>query len=333
MNKIIFLFVTILSLYVESKYKCAEDLQSDICYLEGKEFTGLNIQTVTYVKKCPLGKSCQQEKESGIGYCIKASVMKDIGEKCSLNIDCLTAHCENEKCIGKKEGEHCSSSENCDKPYYCDNSTCKPLIKEKEACKSIADNNADFSVVVSNCEIGTLCGAINGNETDTCIKMYSLDEGTETNNPYLCKSGITKNNKCSSLSLTVNSCAVDQKCTYEYQVGENKYEEKLNCVSSRNGTLVCPLLESDSAQWKEYQTLYDEEIKGIKEDSFKDNKLVDLNRIHLGKEKLIKAATNYYKHDKIEEGESCINNYFYQLYCNDHIMKLSLMIISFLFIF
>ena len=332
MNKIIFLFLTILPLYVESKYKCAEELQSDICYLEGKEFTGLNIQTVTYVKKCPLGKSCQKEKKSGIGYCLKASILKDIGEKCSLNIECLTGHCENEKCIGKKEGEPCSSNDNCDKPYFCENNTCKALIKEKEACEINADNNTDFSKVASNCEIGTLCGT-NGTETLKCIKMYSLDEGTKTYNPYLCKSGIIKNNTCSSLSLIVNSCAVDQKCTYEYQAGENKYKETQNCVSSRSGTLICPLLESDSAKWKEYQALFDEEIKGIKEDSFKDNKLTELNRIHLGKEKLIQAATNYYKHDIIEEGESCINNYFYQLYCNEQIIKLSLMLVSFLFIF
>ena len=119
-------------------------------------------------------------------------------------------------------------------PYFCENNTCKALIKEKEACEINADNNTDFSKVASNCEIGTLCGT-NGTETLKCIKMYSLDEGTKTYNPYLCKSGIIKNNTCSSLSLIVNSCAVDQKCTYEYQAGENKYKETQNCVSSRSG--------------------------------------------------------------------------------------------------
>ncbi|CAG9326055.1 unnamed protein product [Blepharisma stoltei] len=159
---------------------------------------------------------------------------------CCQNSDCASNNCDtsNNECIGIAEDGACSSSDACEADLYCSggsSGTCVPTKSNKKSCSN------DYE-----CDPGYGCYG-----SSFCLQYFSLDDGEATFDDKFCKSGISKNYKCDSVSIYVNgnkvsepwACTIGQTCTYTWTIAGNSYTDSSTCECDGKGsnTGYCPI--------------------------------------------------------------------------------------------
>jgi hypothetical protein len=146
--------------------------------------------------------------------------------------------CENNVCLGYKNGEDCKATSWCLAGNYCDKTTlkCASLKNEKENC-----------TLTTECKNNLLC--FNGTCQDA---WYSFPEGVlvtgkgDFNPAFYCKSGIATNGVCDSHNSTdvVNNqtnlvqCDPSQACNYTSINGA--FSKNCECGYNPDGLSYCP---------------------------------------------------------------------------------------------
>ena len=128
------------SLTEQDEYKCASNIKLNTCFIYT---TKEDEKTVAYVNGCGKGKICKEVQQ--MFQCVKVKTLLEEGDKCELAEECQSGLCSSKKCVFKKEGEECTSDNNCGKGLFCkskDNvGTCQKFLKEGDECESDDYNN------------------------------------------------------------------------------------------------------------------------------------------------------------------------------------------------
>ena len=166
-------------------YKCADELELDTCYLTKATDTEITY----YVKACKKGKTCNRNS----GYCYKKIELLEEGDKCVIDEECKTQKCSGNKCAYLADGEECNRDEQCGIKSECKSGKCVAYVGEGASCKAVDG-------VQPPCRPGLICGKIEDDEDEKCIKQFSVENGKKVSNAFLCKSGIIDDGKCIDLT-------------------------------------------------------------------------------------------------------------------------------------
>ena len=289
-------------------YKCPDEklkLKDDLCAIYVKKYVydstsgRTNSDSVLYIKqKCGKNKHCLQYDDESLvldssNYedveyytCVKdkLSLLK-LGKKCSLNSECLSGFCKNNKCSTQ---DKCYRDENCGKGKYCDDMythTCKAYVNEGESC----DNNY--------CGNGLKCYPEESTATNRkCVKFFSLDVGTKINyDSELCKTGI----------FSIN----DKKCvTFSKYDSTNK---KVLCKDEGGNEVECKISYADvtfTNKNGEEVTNYSQGRFDLLGDLIKRYNKIKLNKLNEKEEKDYDYY-DYYGDKKFAELKAVYDNY------------------------
>ena len=342
MNKIsLILFFPILifpSIYISTttyKYKCADDLKLDTCYLRTEVEKGENTEVTYYVKGCSNNKKCINIRIDNSGYlnqCVKVKKYKKQGDSCVLNEECQSGYCSNGKCSYIEDGKQCEYNQLCKT-----NSTCKwnGLEGNKGVCVALSskDNECTSS---NDCPFGLLCNK--AVFPSVCTEMFSLDIGKDSSEDFLCESGKQYIGKCATTKTINSTCTginnFEPNCQISYNVGEG---DELGIESCRiyedYYNSYCPL-QSDSKEMKDYIKVYKKEREKMSQKDIdkiyvrlmEDNERYTLN----GNKKVLEAYVNL-KYYKYIDGNDCVRDYFIT-YLKGNKNTLSMIILSFFLI-
>ena len=206
--------------------KCIDDEKETKCLI--KSDTEIKVKSCGAGKTCSETNGCQVEK-------------KVAGLACELNTDCHSGLCENKVRVGKKEGEKCGKSFECANNLYCGTD---------EKCKKFKVEGDDCDLSDSNCGFGLSCNYEQGQMKGKCAKVLSLEVGTYSMNPVLCKTKYTINNICASSTAVEEEgkeCTQDSDCKMKFKTGEKEEEG--------NGTCECNLASAKGMC--KYSTAYE----------------------------------------------------------------------------
>lgn len=187
MNYKVFLFILSAALLsfvvsVDDVYKCADNLKLDTCFLKLSGDQG----NTYYVSACGKGKDCVQVGESF--KCVKRAYLLEEGDKCEVDSECKTLHCTSNKCSYVSDNGDCKVSNECGLNSSCRSGKCLAMIEEGGACTG-ADADAQ-------CKTGLVCGSTTAGGSNTCIKKFSVADGSYASTSSLCKSSEIKGDKC-----------------------------------------------------------------------------------------------------------------------------------------
>ena len=154
----------------------------------------------------------------------------DIDDKCELAEECRSGVCTSNKCAYIADGGDCTNNMNCGKNSYCQTKVCTAYSKEKEECSN-----------TKKCIPGLACASVGTDTTQSCVKRYSLADGTLTDNFYSCKSlysfqiGTNIKETCGT-TKSATSCNSSNQCEVTVSIGGTSDEKvKMDCY---DGT--CP---------------------------------------------------------------------------------------------
>ena len=225
----------------EVMYKCNDDPSSDVCYstsMTEKE------ELVYTVKKCPEWKTCQTDPQTNKNICLDDQSKLLPGLMCLDNKQCLSGECTNSTCIGKKEGDQCSTDKDCHVGLFCNVDKCSPVVEVGGDCERD-----------DQCVNNAFC------HNNKCTEYLSLEDGEEAKEELHCKSMFIARNKdgvnvCASRTKLSpeTECAADQStCSYSYSYGgetKTKIELECKCTVASTDVRVCPI-GTDSDEYKE----------------------------------------------------------------------------------
>lgn len=239
------------------QYQCAEKtLLNEKCVLVEKDENGKELH---YISNCGKSETCRILAETEIiGVCFNRlpyKVVRWVGEKCTLNGECITKQCSDGKCIGIPDGGKCNNHHHCSNKSYCNNNGIwEALLKKGDVCASSLD-----------CDFPLICGHNTKGDSMKCMEMFSLENGSFTNDDLLCKSGYADNKEsnedkyCAESTTSVEKCSLDDssECIQKVTFGTGETVEKnkaCNCtVSGKEG--YCPIT-TDKEEWIEYIQTY-----------------------------------------------------------------------------
>ena len=289
-------------------FKCADELKIDTCYLEAEVKNGEDTVVTCYMKACPKNKKCTLvESTNGEDYCHCVKVKEYIkdGDSCLFNKECQSGNCVNKKCAYIEDGEKCSSARSCNKKSSCNyfnGFRCTPLSNKNEQCNSSND-----------CGFGLLCNKeIN---SSICTEMFSLEDGKESSEDFLCASGRRYNGKCATTKTVNSNCTESDTCQISVIVGGNEQTVSQKCEEVYflgNSEMACPL-QSNTQQMKDYIKLYKNEREKMDQN--------DIDKIHVGNmededrftlnsnKKVLEAYVNLHYY-KIIGDNDCIRDFF-----------------------
>lgn len=113
MNKISLILLFSILVYPSTcmrKYKCADKLKINTCYLR--------METGTYVKGCAKNEKCTNvdlNDGSYLNQCVKVKEFRENGDSCVVNEECQSSYCANGKCAYIPDGKKCEYSRSCNK--------------------------------------------------------------------------------------------------------------------------------------------------------------------------------------------------------------------------
>lgn len=297
-----YFFITKIS---AEKFKCGKDLKVNYCIFTNEE------EDAIYVKPCKKGEQCKSVRkmidDASTVQCVetKRTALLKEGDSCISSSECESTICNDGKCIYLEDYfNYCDNDNQCGLNSFCNN-VCLPIYKSQQKCD-----------VDSHCEIGFACGSINEETTKRCLPMYSLQEGAITDNNLLCKSGYiiynkdTKHKVCASLAPSNTTCDEYNNCKFIYESATYTDTITVDCKADNDNVYQCPLGKG----WNSYVALFNEEVKKF---NGKGVKITNVNRFHLGNDKLIKAYAYYLyeaniKPDSQDENDICLNEFWYQ---------------------
>lgn len=312
---LVFLFPSIYISKDNVQYKCADDLKIDTCYLSSEVESQDKTEYTYYLKGCSKKKKCVEVptiNSKGLYQCAKVKEYREDGDSCKVNEECQSGLCSNEKCTYIADGQECEDSRSCNKNSRCkwnsdDKGECTALISEGKECESTDD-----------CAFGLLCNT--AVTPSNCTKMFSLEDGKDSSEDFLCKNGRQYNNKCVTTKTVNSTCSEEtDMCQISYTENESEKNVDIECksVSLSGGEYddreyFCPL-QSDSNLLKEYIEEYTKQRDKMKQkdiDKIHVGKMEEIERYTLnGHKKVLKAYVNleYYK---IIGDDDCIRDYF-----------------------
>lgn len=310
LNKFVFCFLfLILPQFLLSaktfEFKCSDDLQLDVCFLKDTIRSGdNNVSTTFYLNKCSGGKKCSLVGDGSSKQCVKVKELLQDGKKCKVNSECQSQNCANEKCVYKVNGETCEKDKNCGESSYCKFNAekqayeCAPLLGKDEICNDSKE-----------CEFGLLC-------EEKCKEMFSLENGANSYNDLLCKSGISYNGKC-EFTVTENStCAENEFGLQQCLINVNGGKKSINCRNDdtelNESNYFCPL-QANSKLLQEYIKVYKEEKDKLTNNDIKKIHISTMNKETLNGNKKVREAWVNYKNYYIigNKGDSdCIRDYY-----------------------
>lgn len=332
-------FITLISYSIQKEVKCADDLKiKNVCYLKDTEADGKEVE---YVKACSKGKQCAKPVmeyesfnlgkdpayENFKGYedhvCVKIVKYKFDGDKCTTTGECVRGFCKDGKCQDVKDGGACDVDADCSGLSYCNNHICTKLGGEGDSC-----------TIAGSCQLGLACG--NG----SCVKRFSLNDGTNTVESEACKGTeseiIGSNRICYSHTVKDETCSKrddddEYKCVYTRNYGSiyANSTENYPCDETAAGKWLCPLLET-SNEFQNYVKKYDEKLKDMKD---KDKAKVQ-NRWNLDNRDVNEAYAEYWYYVEMQgTDDDCIKDYYRRVDLSSGLLKLSfLSLLSVIFI-
>lgn len=308
---LVFLFPSIYISQDTYQYKCADDLKIDTCYLESEVESQDKTEYTYYLKGCSKKKKCVRVPTINgeeLYQCVKVKEYREDGDSCKVNEECQSGVCSNEKCTYIAVGQECEETRSCNKNSRCkrdedDNKRkCTALISEGEKCESTDD-----------CAFGLLCNT--AVTPSNCTKMFSLEDGKDSSEDFLCKNGKQHNEKCVTTKTVNSTCSEEtDMCQISYTENESEKNVDVSCKhdSEVDGEYFCPL-QSDSTLLKEYIEEYTKQRDKMKQkdiDKIHVGKMEEIERYTLnGHKKVLKAYVNF-AHYKIIGDDDCIRDYF-----------------------
>lgn len=344
-NLLILIYIVFLQSYQCDIIKCGDKLgNKNMCMLETSDRIGETKQSISYVRGCPEGTVCSLvdiKTHEVPGYCIPKVELVDEGGECKYSNECRIGNCKGNKCTGLSEGSDCANDKYCTKGTFCHFETkkCTKYFKKGEECY-VNEDSSDLFRTLSYCEFGTLCGKLA--DGYKCVELFSLPDGTECDNSYLCQGGNRINGKCASSTIKNDTCIepYDQdSCEVEYNLGESKITMDESCLIYQDLTKVCPH-QSDSQVFKDFVDLYKKELAKFSEKDIKAINLREFNRMTFNNKKLFKAgfafyAQNYYRKELNLKDQECLMEFYASMQNSKyiHISYISILIFGIISLF
>ena len=226
-----------------------------------------STEKVNYVKECETGYTCEDEG-SGVYTCVAEESSKYYhGEKCTLDSQCYSSTCTDQKCVGAQSGATCKDDLDCANNLYCDlvdtTPTCKALLSVGQAC--LRDTQCAYSSYCSKAPDAT---------AGVCTAYFSVASGTTVDQcrdeyfDYQCASTfcveVTEDDKttyeCSEIYSHTKSriqCDKDDDCEGSNADKSDSMNSDCSCGFSQNGKGFCDLLPGDD-EYAEYTSLLKE---------------------------------------------------------------------------
>ncbi len=190
--------------------------------------------------------------------------------------------------------------------------------KVENTCQKYLSEGAECEGNDDQCTVGTGCAKTGTNTKYTCVKYYSLDDGTKVSGEYngainhLCKSNYVFQKSDGTYACgTVKSaspCSAGQcTVTVSFESGAEK-----SFSSSCNGEEdnICGYkVRTNTEEFNKYKEQYAKELPDVLADE--DVKKSTVNTNHFGIKKLIEYYVDYYYKDKIpSEDSDCVRDFF-----------------------
>lgn len=312
-SSIFFLLITFSFINISQEiYKCSESLKIDTCYITTTEKSGNEDIDITYVKSCPKNKKCHKSTLNyygDTGICLPKKNYIEEGKECQVSAECQSDYCLNGKCAYHTIGELCKTNYNCDKNSFCNQNICVALYNKGQECTSS-----------NECKIGLYCN-INANTLiGICTEVFSLNDGDESSEDFLCKSGHRYQGKCSTTKTIDSTCnLIDglRQCQISYKYESKAIKTTTPCVGEEEGGYeYCPL-QSDSDKLNNYIAIYLDELNKINDKKLDNIHLSTFNRKTMNNnKKVLEAYVNYKYHyalEGVKDESNCIREYFMKL--------------------
>lgn len=302
-------FLTVLSgIQSAKKHRCGKELKLNQCLYSYKNGT----DDILFATPCNKGEKCIEvepmDKTDSRYQCVKTSIYegKKEGESCIISDECESKICHDGKCMFLPDyTSNCKNHYQCGYSSYCDDS-CLPLKKAGEKC-----NDED------ECELGLFCGKYD-DKPNTCVEMYSLENGRATDFSFFCQSGYTyklsesKKEQCVSIAVSNSTCDEKNECKYIIDNGSKSEEVTMRCLTNNEGEYYCAQ-QTGSQAFKDYVKVYKEEVQKSKGKV----RPTMLTRYNLKNEKVIKAlllysGEGYFYPEPKDDNEKCLNEFYIQ---------------------
>ena len=234
---------------------------------------------INYLSKCKEGNYCQSVSYTNddIGFCTPIIHQGRPGDKCHNKGDCYSFNCTNSKCYGKKNGELCLSSLECEINSACvfkdhehsnddDPKYCTSLVISGNSCMfgspPIQRKDTYYETMFNfkgeredNCYPGYICAIATGN-LDTfknrlnindyiCISKFSILDGQyiDYGNYLACEEGyMTLHNESDGLNYGIcRKIVTDGYCDEDEKCIADNDGNRINCVYDIVDELFCPV--------------------------------------------------------------------------------------------
>ena len=214
--------------------------QPNQCVVSRKDIlNGLLIDT-QYSNPCPTGYFCNVSSTTSNSTCVPIiQTLGYPGDFCNFSSQCYSNMCQNNFCLGIRQGEQCQNFYDCMPGFFCNQTSliCQILRKKQQNC--------DFWYECSNnlvCSLGV------------CINYFSLPNGAITNlysNGYseACYSGFavsSNNNLYTCVNAPISGSNICYNIGQLCYDSSHTYSKPCQCGLGASNSLYCPSFEGDS---------------------------------------------------------------------------------------
>ena len=237
--KLILLFSLLLIYNADVPYACLDKTN-----IEDERICGRDWGITFFIRPCPKGEICKIQ-ENALSYCEKKPIVKYEGDSCTIDEECISRYCRNNKCAFKLD-KSCFFDKDCPTGYYCPHFSCVSYSVKSEDCSYKNDNR---------CAFGYECEYINGRSE--CSELYSLKAGEKTFHKDFCESGFEKDGVCYDTKPVGGtefiSCTVSTTCQYKILDGDGDVVGTItgDCITNVAKESYCRA-SSQSKEWKEF---------------------------------------------------------------------------------
>lgn len=300
LNILFFTFIFAVSRVTTSAHvgvnKCIGSVKPGYCYHVNEDDDGLFF----YYAGCSSNQKCYPVND-GTDDEICQAEKKKIGATCTEDSECKSGKCASEKCAYVEAGQSCTSNSNCGTKAYCSsNLVCTNYLEENAECESAL------------CLPIYMCANKSGKKI--CQKRFTIENGKETEDASLCKSGFSfKNTDQKKYCGTLKGVTECQSNICSYTVNDGSSSDKT--LSAECSEDVC----INKNKQKELSAYIEEYLKGftlIEKNT--EIKFSGVNEEHLSNMDVYKKYVNYAYKDDSEEVKQCMFDHF--LYSADKVL-------------
>ena len=218
------------------KYECSQLGEEKICSKFEKDQNSFYLQECNHTYYCDWTNSEEKKSQCKISS-YEYNEPAYPGGACSKNTDCMgKKKCDNNMCVGSKEGENCNDHSDCIFGLYCNSEKqCISLKKENDDC--IDDYECPFDT---------------GCYKNKCTSYFSIKDNMniESENQYFCESMKIWDKKCVKFSRTnTETCILGDSCEYTDDQGKTYLiPNTCKCTISTEPTTRCQMMNGDQLE-------------------------------------------------------------------------------------